>query len=125
MDKPVIYSPLGTYVKLGSTESTDDFLTGLKEFLKTRLTLTHSPSGIEKYSCGMEHHHNSYSKFKRFKNFEEYCEQKGYDPEAVHDLIEERLGRKVICECEIVNDVKVLRRARLRQFGFDPDEHQS
>lgn len=122
MDKPIVYSSLGTYVKLGSRESTDNFLTGLREFLKTRLTLTHSPSGIEKYSCGMEHHHNSYSKLMRFKNFDEYCETQGYDPEAVHDLIEERLDRKIVCECEIVNDVEKLRRARLRSFGFDVNQ---
>jgi hypothetical protein len=36
------------------------------------------------------------------------------------ELIEEKLERKIICKCELVNDVKSNRRARLQQsFGID------
>ena len=36
------------------------------------------------------------------------------------DLIEERLGRKILCECEILGDKKAIRRRILgKQFGVD------
>jgi hypothetical protein len=47
-------------------------------------------------------------------------EKKGLDFYAVKDMIEEHIGRKVICECQILQDERELRRKVLtRMFGVD------
>ena len=40
------------------------------------------------------------------------------------EMIERTLGREIICECETVNDVEAIKRARLqRSFGIDFGEN--
>jgi hypothetical protein len=57
---------------------------------------------------------------KTFKNLEEFCEIKDFDPYEVRGLIEDRIGKKLACECQILNDEEAIRRARLRMsFGLD------
>ena len=49
-----------------------------------------------------------------------YTEQKKFDFYVVKNLIEERLGRQLECECEILRDKKATRRRQLqKQFGVD------
>ncbi len=44
----------------------------------------------------------------------------GFDSFEVKDMIEEHTGRKIICECQIVNDEKAIKRTRLQKsFGLD------
>ena len=44
----------------------------------------------------------------------------GYDFFVARDIIFERLGRKLVCECEMLRDDKKLRRLELeRMFGVD------
>jgi len=43
-----------------------------------------------------------------------------YDFYAVKDIIEERIGRKLLCECQLFNNEKAMRRKELeRVFGVD------
>jgi hypothetical protein len=43
-----------------------------------------------------------------------------YDFLVVRDMIQERIGRKLVCECQLLNDEKVIRRKELEQiFGID------
>ena len=68
----------------------------------------------------LRYHHRSISGWKPFKNFIIFCNNKGYHCFVVKELLEEKLKRKIICECEIVNDVEAIKRARLqRSFGID------
>ncbi len=49
-----------------------------------------------------------------------YCEGTGYDFFVARDIIFERLGRKLICQCEMLRDDEKLRRLELeRVFGVD------
>jgi len=50
----------------------------------------------------------------------DYCERTGYDFFVARDIIFERIGRKLVCECEMLQDDKKRRRMELEHiFGVD------
>jgi len=50
----------------------------------------------------------------------DYCERTGYDFYVVRNIIFERIGRKLVCECEMLQDNEKHRRMELeRIFGVD------
>jgi len=118
--KPKMLTATATYYRLQRDNNFETFFEGLKEYLKRKLKVIKVEGLYIHYSCGVDYHHSSIPGLKPCKNFIKYCHSKGYDDFAVRDLIEENLGKKIICECEIVNDVEANRRARLqRSFGID------
>ena len=71
------------------------------------------------YTCG-EPHDRGNPNWKPFKIFYDYCERTGYDFFAARDIIFERVGRKLVCECEMLRDDKKHRRMELESmFGVD------
>ena len=49
-----------------------------------------------------------------------YVKKNGYDPFIAKEIIEERIGRKIICECQVLNDERAIRRKKLEiAFGLD------
>ena len=57
---------------------------------------------------------------KPFKLLWNYSERKGYDFFVARDIIFERLGLNLICECQMLRDDKKLRRMELeKMFGVD------
>jgi hypothetical protein len=71
------------------------------------------------YTCG-ESHDRRNPNWKPFRMLWNYCERKGYDFFVARDIIFERLGRNLICECEMMRDSEKLRRLELeRMFGVD------
>jgi hypothetical protein len=71
------------------------------------------------YTCGQAHDKRNPA-WKPFQNLETYCQKNGYDFYAVRDLIEERIGRRLVCECELLNNEGEMRRKELeRVFGLD------
>jgi hypothetical protein len=51
-----------------------------------------------------------------------YCERTGYDFYVARDIIFERIGRELVCECEMLRDDEKLRRMEPeRIFGVDFD----
>jgi hypothetical protein len=44
--------------------------------------------------------------WKPFKNLEAFCKKEGLNPAGIRGMIENRIGRRVNCECEILNDEK-------------------
>lgn len=118
--KSEMLTAYGTWLKLQAETEFNTFFDGLKEYLRSKLQLIHIEGLYSYYSCGAEYHHPSIPTWKPFENFENYCLGNGYDDMAVKELIEEKLGRKIICECELINDVVANKRARLqRSFGID------
>jgi hypothetical protein len=61
-----------------------------------------------------------YAVWKPWQHLWSYCEQTGYDFFEVRYLIEERIGHKLTCECQLVDGGKERRRLELqRTFGVD------
>ena len=84
----------------------------------TRSNLGHNYS-YTTYTCG-EPHHRQNPNWKPFKLLWDYSERTGYDFFVVRDIIFERIGRKLVCECEMVRDDVKHRRMELeKMFGVD------
>ena len=110
-----------TWVKLHSDSLWNPFFEGLIEHLRSKLKVVHI-DGRKHYSCGADYHHPSIPGWQRFRfrHLEAYCLWKGFDDMVVMELIVEKTGRKIICECELANDPDADKRARLRRsFGMD------
>jgi len=59
-------------------------------------------------------------RWKPFDLLWAYCKDTGYDFYEAKDMIEERIGRKLMCECELLNDRRAIRRKELQSmFGVD------
>jgi hypothetical protein len=76
-------------------------------------------SGHDYFTCGEIHEHNNRN-WEPFRNLWAYTDRKRLDFYVVKDFIEEHLGRELECECEILGDIKEIRRRMLgKQFGVD------
>ena len=98
-----------------------DSLEDMREYIRSKLKVVKlGESGCFKYACSGDYHLKSDPKWVPFRHFRRYCEKKNLDWVIVKDIIEEHLGRKICCECELVNDVQALRRDHLQKcFGID------
>jgi len=113
-----------TWLKLHSDCHWNPFFEGLLAFLRTKLRIV-KIDGLSYYTCGAVYHHSSIPDWERFRfrHLEEYCLEKGFDDFEVKILIKEKLGKKIICECQLINDEEADKRARLRRsFGMDFSE---
>jgi hypothetical protein len=120
--KTKMFSGHWTWLKLQPESKFNPFFEELKDHLRSKLQIIQN-NGHSYYSCGTDYHHRSISTWKPFRHFEKYCQLMGYDDMVAKEMIEEKLGRKIICECELVNDAEADRRVRLqRSFGIDLGE---
>ena len=70
-------------------------------------------------TCGQLHVRRN-SEWKKLENFRKYCEETEFDPYAARDALEERLGVKLECDCQIINnDIENRRKALANAFGAD------
>jgi len=118
--KPKMRTPDATFLALAPRDKFNGFYRKLQNYLRSKLTLVQVEGAYSYYSCGHDYHHYSDGGWKPFKNLEEFCELKGFDSYEVRDLIENHIGKKLVCECQIVNDQEAIRRANLQKsFGLD------
>jgi hypothetical protein len=101
------------------------FFSGLAEYLKGRLQRVEVKGGrfnYHQYTCGQIHDkHNP--EWRKLENLWKYCEKAEFDPYAAIDAIEERIGVKLECDCQILNNEKENRQKTLANaFGADLGE---
>ena len=111
-----------TYLKLSEESNFQKFFKGYLELLKKKfkqIEVQGNNYSYRYYSCGQIHDPRN-PEWKPFKHLWDYCEQTGYDFFEVWDMIFERIGYKVECECKLVGDDRERRRMELTQaFGVD------
>ena len=108
-----------TWLELRQKDKFNNFYQGFTEYLKSKLTLIGVEGSYSYYTCG-HHHDHSDPDWKPFENLEKYCEKKGFDFYEVKDLIEKHIEKKIICECQLVNNERLIKRIRLRKsFGIN------
>ena len=110
--------PDKTWIDLEQDSKFSEFLKEYISLLKSKLQRV-EVAGTDRYTyftCGQPHDPRN-PDWIPFKILCELCKKNDYDFFIVKDLIEERLGRKVACECEILTDPKELKRHRLRSRG--------
>jgi hypothetical protein len=95
-----------------------DYLELLQNKLTKRDVIGHNYSHSY-YTCGQPHDRRNRD-WLPFQNLEWFCRKHSYDFDAVKDMIEERIGRKLLCECELLHDERTMRRKELElTFGLD------
>jgi hypothetical protein len=117
-----IMTPDLTYLKLSVESNFQEFFKGYIRLLEKKFEQVEVHGDNYSYSywtCGLIHHPQN-PDWKPFKHLWNYCERTGYDFFEVRDLIEERIGHKMTCECQLVDGGKARRRLELeRTFGVD------
>ncbi len=119
---PKMRTPDHTRLNLGQEKYYRPFIQEYIKVLKANLKLVkhigHSYS-YTTYTCG-EPHDRRNPNWKPFKILWGYSERTGYDFFVARDIIFERLGRKLVCECEMLRDDEKRRRLELeKMFGVD------
>jgi hypothetical protein len=95
-----------------------DYLAMLQNKLIKREVIGHNYRYIY-HSCGQPHDRRNRD-WLPFQNLDWFCRKHNYDFDAVRDLIEERINRKLVCECELLHDQRTMRRKELElAFGLD------
>jgi hypothetical protein len=54
-----------------------------------------------RYSCDQDHDSRN-PNWKPFQYLEQCCRKYGYDDMEAQDIIEERIGRRLVCECQLL-----------------------
>ena len=55
------------------------------------------------YTCGQDHDKRNPG-WKPLQIQERHCLEEGYDFYEAKDMVEERIGRKLMCECQLLNN---------------------
>jgi hypothetical protein len=113
-----------TYMHLNKTENFQKFFRGFMELLKRKLQRVDVDGAEPYYICGQIHQRFNRD-WKPFRHLWNYTSKKRLDFYAAKDLIEERIGRDLICECQVMHDEKAVRRMQLKEFGVDFGEPTS
>jgi len=101
------------------------FFRGLTEYLKSklqRIEVKGSRHNYNQYTCGQLHDRRN-PDWRKLENLWKYCVKTEFDPYAAIDAIEERLGVKLECDCQIINnDIENRSKALANAFGADLGE---
>jgi hypothetical protein len=101
------------------------FFRGLSECLKSKLQRVEvkgSRHNYYQYTCGQLHDGRN-PEWRKLENLWKYSKKAEFDPYSAKDALEERLGVKIECDCQIVNNEIENRRKELANaFGADLGE---
>jgi len=95
-----------TYIDLDQPDIYKRFMQGYLEMLRSRLQQYKVMDQNDvlreiRYSCGQDHDPQNPA-WKPFKYLEYYCRKFGYDDMVAQDIIEEQIGRRLECECQLL-----------------------
>ena len=101
------------------------FFRGLTEYLKSKLQRVEvkgARHNYHQYTC-CQLHDSRNPDWRKLENLWKYCEEAEFDPYAAIDAIEERIGVKLECDCQIVNnEIENRKKALANAFGADLGE---
>ncbi len=111
-----------TYLALKVESSFQKFFKGYIELLQKKFKEIEVRGNNYSYTyrtCGQIHDPRN-PEWKPFQHLWGYCERTRYDFFEVRNMLEERIGHKVTCECQLIEDDRERRRRELtRVFGVD------
>jgi hypothetical protein len=105
---PKTLTPDHTFLRLNQDEYFQPFFRRYLELLKSHLeqiqVMDHNGSFHHSYySCG-QHHDRQNPDWKPLQILERHCFSEGYDFYEARDMIEEKIGRRLGCECELLGN---------------------
>jgi len=95
-----------TYINLDQSDIYQRFMKNYLELLRSKLQQSkvmdqNGDLREIRYSCGQDHDPRN-PNWKPFQHLEQYCHKCGYDDMEVRDVIEEQIGRRLECECQLL-----------------------
>ena len=98
--------PDKTYIDLDQPDIYRRFMQGYLELLRKNLQQYKSMDKNcvlkeIRYSCGQDHDPRN-PNWKPFQYLEQCCRKWGYDDMQAWDIIEEQIGRRLVCECQLL-----------------------
>jgi hypothetical protein len=98
--------PSKTYVELDQPDIYRQFMRRYFDLLREKLQQykVMDKNGVLKetrFSCGQEHNSRN-PNWKPFQYLEQHCRKCGYDDMEARDIIEEQIGRRLVCECQLL-----------------------
>jgi hypothetical protein len=111
-----------TFKYLSVDNNFESFMKEFLPYLQNNLQLIQvhgNKESFQYYSCGQPHDPRD-PQWRQFQFMEKFCRKKRCDFQTVKWMIEERLFKKLICECEILTNRNDIRRKELKQvYGLD------
>ena len=102
----IIYIPDKTWTDLDQKPIFQKFMKEYIDLLQTNLQKVEVKGNSHKtsyYTCGQPHDSQN-PHFKPFKVLSLICKKYNYDPLIVRDIIEEKIYRRLECECQILGN---------------------
>lgn len=117
-----IHTPDKTWLDLNQPHIFGPFFAGYLELLRKKLSqvdvISTAGQKYSYYSWGTEHFRGN-PNWKPWRYLEKYCDRQKYDFFEACDMIFERIGRRLECECELQRNYDEIRRRELEAFGVD------
>jgi len=111
----IIYIPDSTWADLDQEPIFQKFMKEYIDLLQNSLTkikVKGDSHNTSYYTCGQPHNdRNPY--WKPFKLLSQICKKYNYDPLIARDIIEEKIFRRLECECQILGNQSPHRRMEL------------
>ena len=111
----IIYIPDSTWTDLDQEPIFKKFMQEYLDLLQSNLTKVkvrgHSRNSAF-YTCGQPHDQRNPA-WKPFKLLTEICKKYNFDPLIARDIIEEKIYRRIECECQILGNQSQNRREGL------------
>jgi hypothetical protein len=117
-----IYIPDKTWTDLEQVPIFQKFMKEYIDLLQNKLKKVevrgHSQNSYY-YACGQIHDRRNPA-WKPFKFLTQICKKYNYDPLIAREIIEDRIGRNLECECQIIdNNAENRRKELINNFGAD------
>jgi hypothetical protein len=117
-----IRQPHETFSELSQDEKFQKFFKGFLELLQKKLSkreVIGKNYSYKYHTCGQQHDRRNPA-WKPYQHLEWYCKKTRFDFLTVKSIIEDRIGRKFQCECDLLRDDQARRRMELRDmYGVD------
>ena len=102
----IIYIPDSTWTDLDQGPIFQKFMKEYIDLLQkslTKIKVKGDSYNTSHYTCGQTHVRNNPS-WQPFKILSMICKKYNYDPLIARDIIEERIHRRLECECQILGN---------------------
>ena len=111
----IIYIPDSTWTDLDQEPIFQKFMKEYLDLLKSRLQkvkVKGNSYNTSYYTCSQAHDHRNPA-WRPFKFLSQICKKYNYDPLIARDIIEEKIYRRLECECQILGNQSQNRRMDL------------
>ena len=102
----IVHSSSPTLIALEQTDNFQKFMRGYLQLLRENLKQvteidTRGIPSRSYYTCGQDHDRRNLD-WKPFRLLTPYCRKQDLDDYEAREMIEDRIGRRLVCECELV-----------------------